>query len=199
MHIQLAQARPGADVSRADAARALVRQSGDPDRGRAARRHDLRTRSGTLERQRQRLIDAYAAEAVTLEESRTRVQALEARLADLAHEEQQRVASLDHAAQIAAVATQLDTCRAAVAQGLDHDSFARRRALVELLIDRVLVEPPEVAIRSVIPFGGVAHRKVGLRLRHPGAMCRPGVADDGAGHWRRAGRTSGTTAGWSRT
>jgi len=98
---------------------------------RTARQHDLRTRVGTLARQRQRLIDAYAAEAVTLEELRTRVQALEARLADLAHEEQQLVASLDHAAQIAAVATQLDTFRAAVAQGLDHASFARRRELVE--------------------------------------------------------------------
>jgi len=166
---------------------------------RAARQHDLRTRVGTLERQRQRLIDTYATEAVTLEELRPRVQALEARLADLAHEEQQLVASVDHAAQIAAVATQLDTFRAAVAQGLDHASFARRRELVELLVDRVLVEPSEVEIRYVIPFGGVAHRKVGLRLRHQGATCRRDADVDDAARWRTSGRISGTTAGPSRT
>ena len=159
---------------------------------RAARQHDLRTRVGTLERQRQRLIDAYATEAVTLEELRTRVQVLEARLADLAHEEQQLAASIDHAAQIAAVATQLDAFRAAVAQGLDHASFARRRELVELLIDRVLVAPPEVEIRYVIPFGGVAHRKVDLRLRHRDATCRRGADDGDAAHSHIAGQTSGT-------
>ncbi len=127
------------------------------------------------------------------------MQALEARLADLTHEEQQLVASVDHAAQIAAVATQLDTFRAAVAQGLDHASFAHRRELVGLRIDRVLIEPPEVAIRYVIPFGGVAHRRVGLQLRHQDAAYRRvGGAADGAS-WRRPGRISCTTGAPSRT
>ena len=164
-----AHAVPTADRDAAILAEAVQRARDGwlDESARAARQHDLRTRVGTLERRRQRHIDAYAAEAVTLEELRTRVQALEARLADRTHEEQQLIASVDHAAQIAAVATQLDTCRVAVAQGLDHASFARRRELVELLIHRVLVEPPEVEIRYVIPFGGAAHRKVDLRLRHP--------------------------------
>jgi len=118
---------------------------------RAARQHDLRTRVGTIERQRQRLIDAYAAEAVTLEELRTRVQALEARLADLTHEEQQLVASVDHAAQIAAVATQLDT-------------FPRRGR----------PRPRPRLLRAPPGTGGVAHRSRAGRaagsgdpLRHP--------------------------------
>ena len=108
------------------------------------------------------------------------MRALDARLADLAQEEHSSTASMEHAAQVASVATQLEAFRAAVAQGLDQASFARRRELVELLIDRVLVDPPEVEIRYVIPFGGVAHRKVGLRLCHRGATCRQGVAAGGA-------------------
>ncbi len=110
------------------------------DDARAARGHDLRRRRATLERQRQRCIDAYAVGAVTREELQARVQALDA--------------SEEHRAQVAALAAQLEAFRATIAAGLDHASFARRRELVELLIDRVLVDPPEVAIRYLLSFGG---------------------------------------------
>ncbi len=165
------------------------------DEARAARLYDLRQRRATLARQRQRLIDAYTAEAVTLEELQVRVQPLEARLADLAHEEQQFAASAAQQAQIAAIATRLEAFRATIAQGLDQAPFARRRELVELLIDRVLVDPPAVEIRYVIPFGGAAHRKVALQSGHPGATCRPGAGDAGARRWHKAGRTSGSSGG----
>ncbi|HEY8598823.1 MAG TPA: recombinase family protein [Thermomicrobiales bacterium] len=168
------------------------------DDARAARHHDLRQRHAALDRQRQRLIDAYAAETITLAELRTRVQALEARLAALAHEEQQLAASTAQQVQIALVASRAEAFRASIAQGLDQASFTRRRELIELLIERVLVDPPEVEIRYVIPFGGAAHRKVALQSRHPGATCLQVVADGGAGHSRRSGRTSGTSAGSSR-
>ena len=163
------------------------------DDARDARHHDLRRRRATLDRQRQRLIDAYAAEAVTLAELQTRVQVLEARLADLAQEEQQLAVSAEQRAQVAAVATRMETFRASIAQGLEQASFARRRELVELLIDRVLVDPPEVEIRYLIPFGGVAHRKVVLQSRHRGATCPQAAVDGGVNHSRRPARTSGTT------
>ena len=136
------------------------------DGARAARQHDLRQRRATLERQRQRLIDAYAVGAVTLEELQARVQALDARLRDVEREEQQLVTSVEHHAQVAALAAQVEAFRATIAEGLESASFTRRRELVELLIDRVLVDPPEVEIRYVIPFGGTAQRKVALRLPH---------------------------------
>jgi site-specific DNA recombinase len=169
------------------------------DDARTARQRDLRRRRATLDRQRQRLIDASTAEAITLEELQARGRALDARLADLAREEQQLAASAEQQALVAALATRVETFRASVAQGLDQASFARRRELAELLIDRVRVDPPEVEIRYVIPFGGAAHRKVALQSGHPGAICRQGVADDGAAHSRRSGRTSATTAGSFRT
>jgi len=66
--------------------------------------------------------------------------------------------SAEQQAQVAVLATHVETFRATIAHGLDQASFARRRELVEVLIDRVLVAPPEVAIRYLIPFGGAAHR-----------------------------------------
>ena len=165
---------------------------------RTARQHDLRQRRATLERQRQRLIDAYAAEAVTLEELQTRVRALEGRLTDLTRDEHQFATSAEQQAQVVVLAAQVEDFRATIAQGLDQASFARRRELVELLIDRVLVAPPEVEIRYIIPFGGAAHRKVVLQSGHPGATCRP-AADVGAGaRWRTLGRTCGTIGARSR-
>jgi site-specific DNA recombinase len=154
-------------------AEALQRaQGGWLDEGaRAARQHELAARRAALDRQRQRLIDAYAAATITLEELQARIRALDARLADLTQEETQVTASMEHAARVASVATQLEEFRAAVAQGLEQASFARRRELVELLVDRVIVDPPGVELRYVIPFGGVAHRKVGLRLCHRLATC----------------------------
>lgn len=137
------------------------------DDARAARHHDLRQRRAALDRQRQRRIDADAAETITLAELRTRVQALEARPADLAYEEQQLAASTGQQAQIALVASRLEAFRASIAQGPGHASFTRRRELVELLIERVLTDPPEVEVRYVIPFGEAAHRKVALQSRHP--------------------------------
>ena len=128
------------------------------DDARTTRQHDLRQRRTTLQRQRQRRIDAYAAEAVTLEELQTRVRALEGRLTDLTRDEHQFATSAEQQAQVAVLATHVETFRATIAHGLDQASFARRRELVEVLIDRVLVAPPEVAIRYLIPFGGAAHR-----------------------------------------
>jgi len=168
------------------------------DDARTARQHDLRRQRATLDRQRQRLIDAYAAGAVTLEELQARVRALETRLADLVREEQQLAVSAEQQAQVAVLATQVEAFRATIAQGLDQASFARRRELVELLIDRVLVDPPGVEIRYIIPFGGIAHRKVALQSSHPGATYRPVAADDDAAHSRSPGRTCGTTGESSR-
>ncbi len=163
------------------------------DDARTTRQHDLRQRRATLERQRQRLIDAYAAEAVTLEELQTRVRALDGRLTDLVHEEQQLATSVEQQAQVAVLATQVEAFRATLAHGLDQASFARRRELAELLIDRVLVAPPEVEIRYIIPFGGTAHRKVVLQSGHQDTTSRLAVAAGGEAHSRRFGRTCGTT------
>ena len=141
------------------------------DDARTARQHELQQRRATLDRQRQRLIDAYTAEAITLEELQSRVRSLDARLADLAREEQQVAASAEQQAQIAVLATRVEAFRASIIQGLDQATFARRRELVELLIDRVLVDGDQVEIRYIIPFGGTTDRKVALQSGHLAVLC----------------------------
>ncbi len=49
---------------------------------------------------------------------------------------------------------------------IEHASFAQRRTLVELLIDRVVVDGEDVEIRYVIPLSGAARRKRVLRPRY---------------------------------
>jgi len=140
------------------------------DDARAARQDDLRRRRTTLDRQRQRLIDAYAAEALTLDELQARTRGLNARLSDLAREEQQLAASAEQQAQVAVLAGRVEDFRASIAQELERAAFARRRELVELLIDRVLVDGGDVEIRYIIPFGGTAQRKVALQSGHLGGL-----------------------------
>lgn len=57
------------------------------------------------------------------------------------------------------LATHVEDFRAVISEGLDHAGFAQRRAVVELLIDRVVVDGEDVEIRYVIPLSGTARKK----------------------------------------
>src|SRR5438270_1915449 len=133
---------------------------------RAAQLRDLHRRMVQLERQIQRLVDAYEAEALTLDELRARRARLEERLAGLRRDEQRHRAESSREAQVEVVAGRIEEFRAAVAQGLEHATFAQKRALVELLIERVIVDAPDMEIRYVIPLSGLARRNGVLRPRH---------------------------------
>lgn len=133
---------------------------------RVARRQHIRARQAELERQIQRLIDAYAAEALTIEELKNRRIKLEQRLTELKKAEQQLAAEETRERQFEAIVTKVDEFRVAVARGLEHASFAQKRALVEQLVDRVVVDAPEVEIRYIIPLTGLAQRKGVLPSHH---------------------------------
>ena len=133
---------------------------------RQARRQDLHRRRAEVERQIQRLVDAYTAEVLTLEELRARRTKLEERLEALRREEQQLIAEGVKDDQLRHIASQAEAFRARVAQGLERATFAERRMLVELLVNRVIVDAPEVEVRYVVPLTGVAERNGVLRLRH---------------------------------
>lgn len=136
------------------------------DSERMARRRDMRRRRLEVERRIQRLVDAYEAEVLSLEELQERRAKLEDRLVELQREEQRLAAESVREDQLRIVAARVEEFRAAVARGLDQADFAQRRALVELLIDRVVVDAPEVEIRYVIPISGAARRKGVLPSRH---------------------------------
>ncbi len=125
----------------------------------AARRHDLVQRQRDLQRQIERLIDAYTAGVLTLEELGARRRTLEERLDALRREEQQVAASVRPDTQIQQVGVDMERFRAQVSRRMAHADFATKRAIVELVVDRVVVDAPDVEIRYVIPFTGAAQRK----------------------------------------
>jgi site-specific DNA recombinase len=130
---------------------------------RHAHRRDYRRRRAQIQRRIERLVDAYQAEALTLEELQTRRGQLETRFAELLREEQALDAETVQREHLQSLVTRIEDFRAAISQGLEHSDFAQRRSLVELLIDRVVVDGSDVEFRYVIPLSGVARRKSVLR------------------------------------
>jgi site-specific DNA recombinase len=117
-----------------------------------ARREQLRQGQRGLERQLERLTEAYLLAVVPLAEYQRRRQALEQRLQAVAVQADQLEAKVDRQAELAGwAASAADFCRR-VQAGLANADFAQKRQLIELLIDRVLVTDSEVEIRYVIPL-----------------------------------------------
>jgi hypothetical protein len=87
-------------------------------------------------------------------------------LAELVRDEQVLEAETVQREHLQTLAARVEDFRTAVAEGLEYAGFAQRRALVELLIDRVVVDGADVEIRYVIPLSGAARRKGVLRPRY---------------------------------
>ena len=134
-----------------------------------AQHQELGRRQAEVERQIQRLIDAYVAEALTLEELNQRRRKLEERREALRREQRQLATVAVRESDLRRIAVQAEAFRRRIAEGLERATFAEQRALVELLVDRVIVDAPEVEIRYVIPLTGIAERNGVLRLRYRAA------------------------------
>jgi site-specific DNA recombinase len=116
-----------------------------------ARQATLRQALGQLERQQQRLLDAYLAEVLALAEFDRKRQELDRRQATLAAQQRQLEAIAEQRLELRAVAGGIEAFCQTVRSGLATATFAQRRLLVELLIDRVVVTDDEVEIRYVLP------------------------------------------------
>ena len=115
------------------------------------RRATIQAALRSLERQRERLLTAYLADAIELPEFERRQRelvqqrdALQVQDRQLAHYSEQLLQVRDTIPTIQAICERLRI-------GLEHATFAHRRQLVELLIDCVIVNEKEVEIRYVIP------------------------------------------------
>jgi hypothetical protein len=106
---------------------------------------------GQLERQQQRLLDAYLAEVVGLAELEHKRQELDRRRVTLATQQRQLDAIAEQRLELGAVAHGIQAFCQTVRAGLATASFTQRRLLVELLIDRVVVTDDKVEIRYVLP------------------------------------------------
>jgi site-specific DNA recombinase len=131
-----------------------------------ARRENLRRGRASVAQQIERLTDAYVSGVLKLGEYDRRRKDLERRDATL---EQQEALLDNEASRAGAVRGLIDSAEAfakRVRVGLDTATFERKRQLVELLIDRVVVTGDTVEIRYAFPIGpaGEAGRFCHLRL-----------------------------------
>jgi site-specific DNA recombinase len=156
-----------------------------------ARQTTIRQALGQLERQRQRLLDAYLAEVVELAELERKRQELGRRRATLAAQQRQLDAIAQQRLELGAVAGGIEAFCQTVRAGLATASFAQRRLLVELLIDRVVVTNDKVEIRYVLPTSpdGPHPSFCQLRKDHLDRPAAPGDPDQGGRRdraWRPA-------------
>ena len=123
----------------------------------SARVRQLQHARRTAQRQIERLVDAYTAEALTLDELQTRRAGLEERLRLLRQHEQELQRQHHQNLRLAELCANLETLCQTIRTGLDVLDFAGRRRIVELLVDRVRISHETVEIRYAIPLTGLGH------------------------------------------
>jgi site-specific DNA recombinase len=137
----------------AQAARALARAQGGAwlPQELQARQSAIGQALGQLDRQQQRLLDAYLAEVITLPELTRKRQDLDRRRDTLLAQQRQLDAAARQRLELGAVAGGIEAFCQTIRAGLATATFAQRRQLAELLIDRVVVTDGDVEIRYVLP------------------------------------------------
>lgn len=104
-----------------------------------------------LERQQERLLEAYMADVVTLPEFERKRKEWTQKQEALRIQRSQLEATVTQRVELSHLAASIETFCAQIRPVLDRATFAQRRQLVELLIDRVIVTDEDVEIRYVIP------------------------------------------------
>ena len=142
-----------------------------------ARRENLRRGRSSLAQQIERLTEAYLSGVLGLSEYQRRRQELERRDEVLAAQEGTLTGEASRAHELGESANSARSFAERVRVGLDTATFERKRQLVELLIDRVVVTGDDVEIRYAFPIGpaGETGRYCHLRVDYLGApdLVRP--------------------------
>ena len=116
-----------------------------------ARKEALWKGQMSVTNQLERLTEAYLQGVIPLVEYQRRRQELEQKHQALATQEKQLEAQVDRHGQLAEMVHSIAAFCQRVQAGLAQATFAQKRTLVELLIDRVLVANGDVEIRYAIP------------------------------------------------
>ncbi|HID34151.1 MAG TPA: recombinase family protein, partial [Anaerolineae bacterium] len=116
-----------------------------------ARHKTLKQALAQLARQDERLLEAYLAEVIALPELERKRQEIARKHQALQAQLRQLEAQVEKRIEVAAIAASIGTFCQRAQQGLEQATFAQRRQLVELLIDRIIVDDGQVEIRYVIP------------------------------------------------
>jgi site-specific DNA recombinase len=117
-------------------------------RRRQATLHGVRA---SLDRQRERLLQAYLAEVVDLATFQRQQRTLRQQEEDLRAREREVLTQGERLVEISGMVRSMRAVFGRLRIGLEQASFEQRRQLVELLIDRVVVTNGAVEIRYVIP------------------------------------------------
>jgi site-specific DNA recombinase len=120
--------------------------------GLEAQQAQLRQRRQRIERQDQRLLDAYQAEIITLRELQTRRQKLAATLQQIEQESRQLAHTRQQSVQWQQVIDNATTFRQLLGTNLARLSFEERQAIAQCLISKVVVTGEEVDVHFLLPF-----------------------------------------------
>jgi site-specific DNA recombinase len=113
----------------------------------------LDVQSRHLERQLQRLIDAYQQEIITLQDLSTRREQITQRLKGFEQERKNVEQQRDTTIKWEHVADNIGHFRALLGRNIDQLSFEDRQAVVQLLVEKVVVHPDgAVEVHHVLPF-----------------------------------------------
>jgi site-specific DNA recombinase len=104
------------------------------------------------ERQNRRLLEAYLGGVLELAEFERKRKELKGRSDALLAQKRQLEATARKRIELCGISDSIEKFCEQVKAGLSNAAFQQRRALVELLIDRVIVTDEEVEIRYVIPI-----------------------------------------------
>src|SRR5215470_16278502 len=106
-----------------------------------------------LERQLQRLIDAYQQEIITLQDLATRREQLAQRLKGFEQERHHLEQQRDTTIKWEHIADNIGQFRALLGSNLDRLSYEDRQAVVQLVVEKVIVYPDgAVEVHHVLPF-----------------------------------------------
>src|SRR5215813_8960316 len=118
-----------------------------------ARRHTLRKALAEVERQQARLLEVYLAAIIGREEFDRKHQELTQTQHGLAQQLRQLELQAQQQVDVAVLAQGIEAFCHRIGPTLEQLTFAQRRQLVTLLIDRVIVSDGQVEIRYVVPTG----------------------------------------------
>jgi site-specific DNA recombinase len=133
-----------------------------------ARQHTLHHALAQLQRQQERLLEVYLAEIIGRDEFERKHQEMAQSHHGLAQQLRQLEAQAKRQTEVTQLASYVEAFCQRLQPTLEQLDFAQRRQLVELLIDRVIVDDGNVEIRYVIPTShkGEDRPFYDLRLDH---------------------------------
>ena len=126
-----------------------------------AQQAQLLARRKRLERQRERLLDAYQAEIISLSELQPRRQKLSAELQQIEQEAEQLAETQHQTMHWQQIIENAETFRQLLGENLERLSFEERQAVAHCLISKVVITGEQVDISYVLPFEStpqVCHR-----------------------------------------